>query len=146
MSFSPGQFITAQRLNRLQPKTYWAASSATMGPSVSGVDVTGTSIPITIETAGATVSMVWSGSIYAGATAGGMASNGNVRPFLGADGSPVFALAEWKTASEKGSIGNVWSTTVPSAGSYTAKLVTTLPANSTLVQYTTLWVVVTEVA
>jgi hypothetical protein len=40
----------------------------------------------------------------------------------------------------------MWSTTVPSAGSYTAKLVTTLPANATLVTYTTLLVTVFEVA
>ena len=146
MSFSPGQFITAQRLNRLQPKTYWAASSATMGPSVTGVDVTGTSIPLTIETAGATVTIAWTSAVYAGATAGGMTVNSSCRPFLGADGSPVFTVAEWKTASEKGTVSNCWSTTVPSAGSYTAKLVVTVPANATMVTYTTITVTVTEVA
>lgn len=146
MSFAPGQFITAQRLNRLQPKIYWAQASGTTGPSVTTTDVAGTSIPITIETDGATVSMSWSGAVYAGATAGGLTSSATVRAFIGSDGSPLFALGEWRTASEKGTIANFWSTTVPTAGSYTAKLNTTIPANATLSVYTSLMVQVTEVA
>jgi hypothetical protein len=143
MAFAPGQFITAQRLNRLQPKTYWAAASAVLPASSALVDITGTSIPITIETDGATVAFTWSCSVYA---SGAMASSASARPFIGADGSPVFALGQWNVNTEKGSVANVWSTTVATAGAYTAKLVGSTPSNATLSTYTSLMVVVTEVA
>lgn len=144
MSFAPGQFITAQRLNRLQSKTYWAAASSTVAASQTNFDVLGTSIPITIETAGATVAFTWFTAVYNGATS--MTTNANGRVFIGSDSSPVFALAEWRTANEKGTVGNCWSTTVPSAGATTAKMQVTTPANATLSVYTSLMVTVTEVA
>ena len=88
MSFAPGQFITAQRLNRLQSKTYWAAASGTIPASQTNVDITGASIPITTETDGATMAISWSTAVYATGVMGG---NANVRVFIGADTSPVYA-------------------------------------------------------
>jgi hypothetical protein len=143
MSFAPGQFITAQRLNRLQPKTYWAASSATFPASTSLTDVTGTTIPITIETDGATVSFSWAIAVYASAS---MASNASARAFIGSDSSPNYAIAEFKDAAAKASVANFWSTTVATAGAYNAKLVATTPANATLATYTSIMVTVLEVA
>lgn len=143
MAFAPGQFITAQRLNRLQSKTYWAAASAVLPASSSLVDITGTSIPITIETDGATVAISWNASVYA---SGAMATSASARPFFGSDSSPVFALGQWNVNTEKGGVANFWSTTVATAGAYTAKLVGTTPSNATLSTYTSLMVVVTEVA
>lgn len=144
MSFAPGQFITAQRLNRLQSKTYWAAASGGVAASQSGVDVPGTSIPMTIETDGATVSFVWIAAIYATASFTGATS---VRVNLNGDLSPTFALAEIKDAAAKVTAGNTWSTAIATAGAYTAKLVATTQANATIsTAYTSLLVTVTEVA
>jgi hypothetical protein len=142
MAFAPGQFITAQRLNRLQPKTYWAAASGVLAASSTTVDIAGTSIPLTIETDGAQVAFVWSISVYA---SGAMASSASARPFLGADGAPIFALGQWAANTEKGSVANVWVATVLTAGSYTAKLVGTTPSTATLSTYTSMMVTVTEV-
>jgi hypothetical protein len=143
MAFAPGQFITAQRLNRLQSKTYWATASGTTAAGGSSVDVAGASIPITTETDGATMAISWTASVYA---TGVMGSAASVRPFIGADGAGSFALAEWKTSAEKGTLANFWAATVTTAGLYTVKLVATTPANGTLSPYTTLMVTVHEVA
>lgn len=143
MSFAPGQFITAQRLNRLQTKTYWAQASGTTAVSQSGVDVAGTSIPVTIETDGASVAVSWSIAAYATAVTGGLVS---ARAAFGADTSPVFSVAQFSAATEKTSAANFWLDTVSLAGSYTAKIVATTPAQATLSSYTALMVQVTEVA
>jgi hypothetical protein len=143
MAFAPGQFITAQRLNRLQPKTYWAQASGTTPVSSSGVDVAGTSFSVVVETDGATVAIDWSISAYATAVTGGTVS---ARPQFGADSSPVFAVAQFSAATEKVSAANFWSFTVATAGTYTAKIVATTPAQATLSNYTSIKVVVTEVA
>jgi hypothetical protein len=144
MSFAPGQFITAQRLNRLQSKTYWAAASGTFAASQTAVDVAGTSIPVTIETNGATVAITWVAAIYAGGSA--MTTNANARVFIGSDGSPVYALADWRTANDKGTVANVWGATVAAAGATTIKMNATTPANATLSVYTSIMATVHEVA
>lgn len=143
MAFAPGQFITAQRLNRLQPRTYWQSASGTFAASQTAQDIAGTSIPLTIETDGATVSFTWAIGAYATAS---LASNINARVIIGADSAPVYAIAEWKDAAAKGSVAQTWSTTIATAGAYTAKLQATTPANGTISVYTSLLVVVTEVA
>jgi hypothetical protein len=144
VAFAPGQFITAQRLNRLQTKTYWAAASGTTPVSSAGVDMAGTTIPVTIETAGATVTISWSVSVYA--TAVTMASSGSARAFFGADSSPNFALFQDSDANAKGSVANFWMTTVAAAGAYNAKLVVTTPAQATMSNYSSILVKVDEVA
>jgi hypothetical protein len=143
MSFAPGQFITAQRLNRLQPKTYWASATGTTPVSQTNVDITGTSISVTTETDGATVAIDWDMTAQATAVTGGQVS---ARPWFGADASPVYTVAQFTAATEKASTANSWSFTVPAAGTYTAKLVGTTPAQATIVSYTSIKVVVTEVA
>jgi hypothetical protein len=143
VSFAPGQFITAQRLNRLQPKIYWAAASGTTAVSQSGVDVAGTSIPITIETDGAQVDIAWSIAAYATAITGGLVS---ARALLGVDASPAYAVAQFSAATEKVSAANTWVATVATAGAYTAKIVATTPAQATLSPYTTIRCTVYEVA
>lgn len=142
MAFAPGQFITAQRLNRLQNKIFWAAASAVVPVSQTNVDVTGASIPLTIETDGASVCLEWSMTAQATAVTGGQVS---CRAFLGVDASPVYTVAQFSAATEKGSFYNTWLTTVATAGAYTAKLVATTPAQATLFTYTTIKVTVSEV-
>jgi hypothetical protein len=143
MAFAPGQFITAQRLNRLQSKTYWSQISGAITTVAAGADVTGTAISIPIETNGATAAFVYSGDLRAGAS---LASNINVEAFWDVNGSPNFALAEWKDASAKGVVCNVWATTVPTAGTYTFKLKYTNVANGSIGIYTSMMVTITEVA
>jgi hypothetical protein len=149
MSFAPGQFITAQRLNRLQTKYYWSQSSGTLSGTSSGSDVTGTAMSIVVETNGASASFWWTAAIYAVTS---MAANANTQAFWDVNGSPVFALAQWQNASspnslDKGLVGNNWSTTIPTAGTYTFKLkYTQVSGASTLSPYTSLMVAITEVA
>ena len=143
MSFSPGQFITAQRLNRLQPRTYFVQASGTTSPVVSNGDVTGASTSITVETNGAKATFMWTAAVYA---TGAMASNTNTQAYWDVNGSPTFALAQWATNGEKGTVANVWDTTISTAGTYTFKLKTSVVANSQLAIYTSMVVMITEVA
>ena len=143
MPFAPGQFITAQRLNRLQPKTYWAAATGGVATSLSGVDVPGTSIPITIETDGATISFVWIGAIYATTSTTGATT---VRVNFDGNLSPTFVVSEPKDASTKVTAANTWSFTVATAGAYTPKLVATTQTGATIsTAYTSIMATVTEV-
>lgn len=142
MSFSPGQIITAQRLNRLQSKTYWAQASGAIAGAGSG-DVAGTSQSITVQTNGATASFVWTCAAYA---SGAMASNANTQAVWDSNGSPTYALCQWTANLQKGTAANVWSTTISTAGTYTFKLSYTNVANCSLATYTALMVTITEVA
>lgn len=143
MSFSPGQFITAQRLNRLQTKTYWAMANSTLPASSSNVDAPGTSQNITIETDGATVAINWSTAFYAAGTA--PAANAHSQAYWDVNASPHFALVEFRTANEKAVSSQNWMTTITTAGTYAFKIVVTTPANFTMATYTSMMVQVTEV-
>lgn len=142
MAFSPGQYITAQRLNRLQPKTYWAAASGTLGPNVTG-DVPGCSIPITVETDGATADFVWFYAAYAGAVAPTAISS--CKAMWDVNSSPVVAVADIRTASEKVTAGQTWQTAIGTAGTYTFKLNAVAPPNITVQVYSAIRVVISEV-
>ena len=141
--FLPGQFITATRLNRLQPSTYWAQASASVN-SGSGVDVPGTSMSIVVATAGAAAAFSWSGAVYA--TAAMTAGNIGLRPFWDVNGAPTYVVAQWMTASEKGSVANFWVTNVTTPGTYVFKLNGSVVANSSFAIYTSLMVQITEIA
>lgn len=149
MSFAPGQFITAQRLNRLQTKWYWSQNSGLQTATATGSDVPGSAMSIVVETNGATATFVWSAAIYALAS---MAANGNTQAFWDVNGSPVFALAQWQNNAtpaslDKGTVSNNWVTTIPTAGTYTFKLKYTIVSGaSNLSPYTALTVGITEVA
>ncbi len=143
MSFLPGQFITAQRLNRLQPKTYHSQASGSVTGVGSG-DMAGTPMSITVETNGATASFTWSAAVYA--TVGAMAANANTTVAWDVNVSPTFAVAQHSGASDKVVAANVWSTTIPTAGTYTFKMRYVNVANSVLQIYCAMTVVITEVA
>lgn len=143
MSFSPGQFLTAQRLNRLQNKQYWCAASGTVAASSTNADIPGATMDITTETDGATVSMVWATAFYAGASA--PAALASCRAFWGANGAPLYAVAEFRTANEKVTAAQTWQTTITTAGTNTFKLVCSTPANCTVSIYSSLLVTVSEV-
>lgn len=143
MSFAPGQFITAQRLNRLQPKTYFSQASGAISVVGSG-DVAGTSMSIVVETNGATAAFTWSAAVY-GAT-GAMASNSNTTVAWDVNTSPTFALVQHSAAADKGVAANVWATTIPTAGTYTFKMKYVVATNSVLQIYSAMMVTITEVA
>jgi hypothetical protein len=145
MAFAPGQFITAQRLNRLQPKVYWAQASGTFPVSQSLVDIPGAAMSVIVETAGATISIDWSVSVYANASMLA-SSSASARAWFGSDSSPVYALAQLTANAEKVTIANSWMTTAPTAATYTAKLVGSTPAQATMSNYGSIKVTVYEVA
>jgi len=144
MSFSPGQIITAQRLNRLAPATYWAQASGGVAASSSGVDVPGSSMSITVQTNGATANMWFYGHFYAGASA--PTTNGAIQAVWDVNSSPTFGVVDIRTANEKFTGANSWSTSIPAAGTYTFKLKVTTPANVTMPTYSSLLVQIQEVA
>jgi len=143
VSFAPGQYLTAQRLNRLQSKTYWTQNSANQ---VAGSydPIPGTNTSITIETDGATVAFDWTAAVYGTTTA--MASLTSVQAVWDVNTAPTFAVALFSNSTERVTAAANWMTTIPTAGTYTFKLKATVATNSTLQIYTTMKVVVTEVA
>lgn len=143
MSFAPGQFITAQRLNRLQPVTYWAQASAVVVASTALADVPGTSISITVQTNGASAAFWFHGHFYG---TGVPASNGSLQAVWDVNSSPTFGVGQPTVANEKYGAGNTWLTTVSTAGTYTFKLKASTSTNMTMPVYTALMVQITEVA
>lgn len=143
MAFSPGQIITAQRLNRLAPATYWSQASGTVAASSSAVDIPGTSISITVQTNGATANFWFVAHFYAGASA--PTALGSFKAMWDVNSSPTFGVFDTRTANEKGPGVNTWSTTIPTAGTYTFKLNATTPANVTIPIYASLMVQIQEV-
>ncbi len=142
MSFAPGQIITASRLNRLQPTTYFSQASGTTAASGSG-DVAGTAISIPVQTNGATANFWWTCSNYDTGVPGGATST-SVRWDVNA--SPTFAVSQQQAASDKVTNANVWSTAITTAGTYTFKMTYSTATNSTLSVYTAMMVTITEVA
>lgn len=145
MSFAPGQFITAQRLNRLQSKTYWVQASAFMPASASVVDITGATMPITVETDGATAAFFWSADNRSSSI---MGNNSSIRAMWDVNGSPNFAVYRSGVTGtpEAAATFNTWATTIPTHGTYTFKLNGATQLNNTFQVYTSLTVIITEVA
>lgn len=143
MSFSPGQIITAQRLNRLQPKKYWAQCSGAVS-TVSSGDLPGTSQSIAVETNGAQVAFWWSCVAYGSGAMGG--SGAITRAQWDVNPSPAFSIVQSQTTLEKGTGGQTWLTSIPAAGTYTFKLIYVNVANSTIQIYSSIMTEITEVA
>jgi hypothetical protein len=143
MSFSPGQFITAQRLNRLQRKSYWAASSGSF-TSTTLADIPGASMSIVVETDGAAADFWWTFDGRAGGTA--PVAVATVQAYWDVNGSPVFNIWSVRTANSQASTATNWSTTITTAGTYTFKLRGTMQTNISLNVYTSLLVQISEVA
>lgn len=144
MSFAPGQFLTAQRLNRLQPKIDQAICSAAVTGTTSSADITGTNIAFDTETDGAQLRAMW--SVDARNTAGGGGTQIAVHAYLDTSiTSDVFALYQGSAASERGSAVASWDTTVTTAGSHSIKLRVTQSTNNQVNVYTQLSIMVLEI-
>lgn len=144
MSFLAGDLLTAQRVNRLAPKTYHQKASGNLPASSSGVDIPGTSIPFTTETNGATVD-VWFVCDFDNTASPG-ASIGSVKVVLdGATAGSVFGIFGANITDGRSTVANVDQFTVPTAGAHTIKMQATTPANMITNQYTALKLMVSEV-
>jgi hypothetical protein len=142
MSFSPGQFITAQRLNRLQPKSYFGQSSSNIS-TVGGGNVAGTAVNITVETNGATAAFTWTCCTYA---TGAMTANNTTTAKWDVNLSPTIAVAQGATTNDKITSANVWVTTITTAGTYTFQLAYANQTNGNIQIYTSMMVQILEVA
>lgn len=143
MAFVASDTLTAARLNRLQPKSLYAAATGTVAASQTNVTVPGCSITFNTETNNATVEITWWVSFYGAAVA--PTTFGSARAILDGSGAPVFAMGDSRTANSKDTPSMGWNTTIAAAGSHTVLLQATTPANMTIAQYTALRVVVYEV-
>lgn len=144
MPFVPGDVVTAQRLNRLQPATYRAVCSTAVTGTVSNADVTGTEVPFTTETDTATVKVTWSVDARNNGSGGG--TQIAVSALLdGATTSDVFALFQGSAASERANVMNQWLVDVPTAGAHTVKLRVSQSTNNQVNIYSNILVEVYEV-
>lgn len=144
MSFAPGQFITAQRLNRLQPKLYRAVCSSALSGTATNADITGTDISFSTETDGATMRATW--SVDARNLGGGGGTQIAVSAYLDTSiSSDVFALFQGSAASERSTIAQTWDTTITTAGAHGIKLRATQSTNNACQIYTNLSIMILEV-
>jgi hypothetical protein len=144
MAFAPGQFITAQRLNRLQPKIDQAICSAAVTGTATNTDITGTNIAFDTETDGAQLRASW--TVDARNTAGGGGTQIAVHAYLDTSIlSDDFALFQGSAASERGGVSASWDTTVTTAGSHSIKLRVTQSTNNQVNVYTQLSIMVLEI-
>lgn len=142
MSFSPGQFITAQRLNRLQPHAHWAGASSTVAPSATNADIPGVTVSIVVETSGALAKISWSTVWYYTGIPGGLSSS---RALWDVNPSPVLAINQDAANGDKGQGSMVWLATITPAGTYTFKVQTTTGTNTTTQVYSALLVEISEI-
>jgi hypothetical protein len=143
VAFLAGENITAARLNRLQPRTYWAQASSTIGASQTNVDVPSATVTFTTDAANATIVVAWPAAFYFAGAAGGLSS---VSVLIdGSSSSPMFAISQQSASTDKNQGMGVWQTTLATAGSHTVKLRGTTNTNTTVQIYTALSVTVYEV-
>lgn len=120
MPILAGQTITAQILNRLQPRKSFAVGSGTLTGPLTNADVTGATITVTTETAGAgfAVWCTWDQNMTAptsGTFLGRLALDGVPQTPIGAQADP--------DNGGRGTIPMNYGGTIPTAGSHTFKLV-----------------------
>lgn len=143
MSFLAGDLLTAQRVNRLQNKTYFDEATGILPASSTNVDIPGLSITFTTETDGAKVNCIWSADFN---LTGATTSLANTRLLLdGVTPSSNFATFQAGVATDRGTTGQTCEFTIATAGSHTIKMQGTTPANMTVDLYTALTLIVSEV-
>jgi hypothetical protein len=146
MSFAPGQFITAQRLNRLQNKVYRAKCSSALSGVQTDQDIPGATVTFDTETDNAMIYVWWScDARQTAATSGQIAC----KALLDGVASDAFALFQGAPgasgAGEKATVANTMDFTAATAGSHTVKLQVTQTANNQTNIYASVMVMVEEV-
>lgn len=127
MAILAGEIVSASRLGRMQPRLYDAACTATAGITTVETDVTGATITLTTEAANATYQVT--GVFYFNQVA---TTNNDPQGKLSVDGVSSARIATFggQVAGDEATTTQVWTGTLPSAGSHTLKLRTVAPANS----------------
>lgn len=143
MSFSPGQFITAQRLNRLQPKPYWAQASSTVAASSTNADVPGCSVSFTTETDNAQAEVIVTGAFYASGVPAAISSV--VAVLDTSTVSPNFAISQPAANGDKLQGAAGWLVTIPLAGIHAIKARASTSTNTVVQVYSGISVTVYEV-
>lgn len=143
MAFLAGENITAGRLNRLQPKQYFAAQTGVLSGAVTNTLVPGCTITLTTEAANAEYTVTWFIDFdLTGVTTGTQLGRPRV------DGGVLTGFADFagEVATDRGTPGNQATGTLAAAGSHTFDLVATLGAGASVNTASTILVVITEVA
>lgn len=128
MAFATGNRITAARLNRLQPATYFAVGSGTVAGGSTNADVPDATITLATATAAVyTVQAVWDVDLSGATTALWLGR-------LSVDGALQTPLATYagEVSTDRATVPQLYRGTFAAAGSHTLKLVTTTAANQTV--------------
>jgi len=142
MAFAPGQFITAQRLNRLQNRVYFAEGGV-LAASSTNADIPSVTLTFTSETDNAIAHCWWTCDFD---LSGAQTGSGTSRLLLdGATSSTRFIAWSGEVATDRGQPANMDSFDLGTAGSHTIKAQATTLANMTVGQYCALRVEVEEV-
>lgn len=143
MGFLAGEDITAARLNRLQPKQYFAQASGTIPASQTSVDIPGVTVTFTTEmpnaiyTAHLVTDFDWDVATSA-------LSSSRIK-VDGAFPINLFAVAQMPSNVERATNGQNYRGVLGAAGSHTITSVATTSANNTINVYSSLLVVIYEV-
>lgn len=126
MSILAGEIVTAARLQRLQPVTYYAQGSGTLVGASSNGDVPSATVTFNTATANAVyvATGVWDIDIVTATTAittARIAVDGTVQ-------SPLMTYAG-EVATDRATVTQTYRGTLATAGSHTIKLVASPPAN-----------------
>ncbi|MGW0163667.1 hypothetical protein ACWDWT_00530 [Streptomyces sp. NPDC003343] len=140
--FLAGETITAGRLNRLQPRQYFAQASGTLPASQTSADIPGVTVTFTTEQPNA---------IYTAHLAVDFDWNANTNSLsssrIKVDGTfPInlFSVAQMQTTTDRATNGQNYRGVLGSAGSHTITAVATTDTNI-INSYSSLLVVVYEV-
>lgn len=128
MPFLAGQIVTAQQLNRIQPKKYGAVGSGTIVGAATNADVPSATVTMTTETAATYVAWcVWDANVSTGGTAT-LLGRMNLD---GVNQSPLGTMLQ-PTSLGRGQPVQQYTGTLGAAGSHTFKLVASPLANQTV--------------
>jgi hypothetical protein len=143
MAFAPGQFITAQRLNRLQNRIYTVEGGTIAAGAGTNVDVPGITQTFTTETNNAIAHCWWLIDFDLG---GAVTSSATSRLLLdGSTGSTRFIAWAGEVVTDRGAVTQMQDFTIPTAGSHTIKAQVTTAANQAIGQYCSMRIEVEEV-
>jgi hypothetical protein len=143
MAFAAADDITADRLNRLQPKPYQATATGTVVGPQTGVDMPGLSITFDTETDNAVYQATLVMDVDLTASTTGLASG---RILVDGTGSSLFAVFSGQVSTDRGTVAQTYQGTLGTAGSHTIKAAMTAMTGQTINQYSSLLVTIYEVA
>ncbi|AWL39661.1 MULTISPECIES: hypothetical protein [unclassified Streptomyces] len=147
MPILAGQVVTAQQLNRLQPKTYRAVATSALSGAATNADVPGATITLTTETANAVYVVDAWFDYRVTSTSGTALGSGNVA----VDGAIQGEYAVFRDshagsgASFTDSVGHTYRGTIPTPGTHTLKLVASPSAGQQVNVYSSITVTIYEV-